>query len=69
MIKIPHMGLLMELHDRKNLSDERKQKISVTSAALNLITVAIGTEGSTHKLADEMDRLDDYVKKIEATLK
>ena len=67
MIKYSGDGLSMLL-DNKKLSDAERRKIILTSEALALIYRSLSTEGSSHKLSEEMDNLENYVAKIEASL-
>jgi len=60
-----HTGHLSELLKQKGLSEDEKRKIILTTTALNLIAVAVGKEGSNHKLSEEMHKLEDYVKLID----
>ena len=69
MIKLQDSQLLSELLDKKGITEQEQTKIIVTCTALNMIAVALTSEGSTHKLSEEMDNLDKYVAKIEAVIK
>ena len=69
MLTSQNNHFLSELLDKKGITEEEQSKIIITCAALNLIEVALATEGSSHKLAEEMENLDKYVAKIEAILK
>jgi hypothetical protein len=69
MFKSQDSHFLSELLDKKGITEEEQRKIIITCAALNMIEVALATEGSNHKLAEEMENLDKYVAKIEAILK
>lgn len=68
MIKYSGDGLSKLLDDKK-LSDTEKRKIIITSEALALMYRALSTEGSGHKLSEEMENLESYVSKIEASIK
>ena len=52
---------LSELLVKKGISEEEKRKIAVSSTALGMIAIAIGTEGNNHKLSEELENLDKYV--------
>jgi len=69
MIKLQDNQFLSELLDQKGVTEEEQRKIIVTSAALNMITVALASDASNHKLSEEMENLDKYVSKIEASIK
>ena len=58
-----HAGLEV-LYDQRNLSIEEKRNIAATSLALELISTAVSKQNSDHKLAEEMNNLDRYVRQI-----
>ncbi len=60
---------ISDLLDNKKLSLEEQRKIIIAQEAIALIHRALSTEGSGHKLSEEMDNLDSYIKKIESVLK
>jgi hypothetical protein len=67
MISFSSRGFDALLED-KNLSAEQRRKIIVTSVAVSLIGTAVSTEGSSHKLSEEMPQLSRYVDAIEGVL-
>lgn len=69
MIKLQDSQFLSELLDQKGITEDEQRKIIVTCTALNMIAVALTSEGSNHKLSEEMENLDKYVSKIEAIIK
>ena len=61
--------VLSELLDKEDISEEERKRIIITSTALNMISIAVNTADSNHRLADEMNNLEKYVSQIEAVLK
>ena len=52
----------------KNLSTASRRRIVATTAALDLVAVAISKDKSEHKLAEEMKNFPDYVDAIYSAL-
>ncbi len=57
-----------QLLSDKQLTAAQRRRIIVSSAALNLIATAISTQGTTHKLAEEMQNLSKYVEALDSAL-
>ncbi len=60
---------LLALLDEKKPYSHAQRKVIVTSAALELIAVAVATQGSNRSLSEEMANLGVYVSAIESSLK
>ena len=61
-------GLLSLLEEKKPPTDVQR-KVIIANAALDLITIAITTQGSNHSLAEEMENMPKYVAAIELALR
>ena len=59
---------LTALQNEKGLTQAQRVRLAAANSALALIMQAVGTEGSGHKLEEEMSRFADYVATIEAVL-
>lgn len=59
---------LSGLLEEKGLTFDQRRRITATAVAVELIAVAVG-QASSHKLAEEMANLTQYVDAIEAALK
>ena len=68
MIKSNFASGLEVLLQEKNITVEEKRCGLATHAALELIAVAIGKDGSTHSLSDEFSNLPKYSDAIYAAL-
>ena len=59
---------LSTLQNEKGLTQAQRVRLAAVNSALALVMQAVGTEGSGHLLAEEMQRFSDYVAAIEAAL-
>ncbi|MFN3984933.1 MAG: hypothetical protein ACK4KV_05565 [Rhodocyclaceae bacterium] len=52
----------------KNIAADQRRRLVAVSAALDMVAVAVGTQGTSHRLSEEMQNLDKYVKIIETAI-